>query len=186
VKDKNTIYYLVGGFAVFVIFKVMYSAPTLPADAVFNLPDLDAEYGGDNVQRLTNLYTIIANLPDPNTGQPLTAFQQQLMLAQALHETGLFTGSPNYKNTDQDFNYAGITAHGGYAPDASGYAVYPNLQSFVLDWLAILNHGAQPIEATSVSDFVTRLKNNGYFTDLWAVYYYGVNKWFNILEGVAV
>lgn len=186
-KQNNTVYYVAGAVIFFMLVKKMIlPGATLPPDAVFNLPDLDNDYGAANVQRLTNLYSIIANLPDPNTGEPLTAFQQQLMMAQALHETGLFTDNPNYKNMDTDNNYAGITSHSLYPADGSGYAIYPDLKSFVLDWLAILNHGVQPIEATGVKDFTDRLKTNGYYTDLSLIYYYGVNKWFNVLEGVAV
>lgn len=156
----------------------------MPADAVLNLPALSPTYGADNVQRLINLYSALANQADPITGNPLTATQIQLLLSQALWETGLFTDNPNLKNIDQDHNYAGINSHGNFSGDSSNYAIYPDIPAFVTDWLNVLSHGTQPIEANTPSDFVTRLKSNGYFTDAYNTYYTGVNAYYNLLSSV--
>lgn len=152
---------------------------TLPSNAIFDLSQLDNQYGAQNVQRLTNLYYVVSNSVDPVTGLSLTAFQQQLLLAQALQESGLFTDNPNYKNVDQLNNYAGITRNGNYVS-------YPNLKSFVTDWLNILSTNNQPIEAITVPDFVTRLKANNYFTDNINTYMSNVQTYYNILNNVAV
>lgn len=170
--------WLIGGFAL-VFFLWRNGFVSLPANAVFDLSQLDSQYGAQNVQRLTNLYYVVSNAVDPITTQPLTAFQQQLLLAQALHESGLFTDNPNYKNVDQLNNYAGITRNGNYVS-------YPDLKSFVTDWLNILAYNNEPIEAVTVPDFVTRLKANNYFTDNINTYMNNVQTYFNLLNNVAV
>lgn len=157
---------------------------TIPANATFDLTQLTATYGADSINALLNLYTAILNTNDPITGSPLSSLQQQLLLSQAIHETGLFTSNPNWKNINSDNNYAGITAHGSYQGDASGYAVYPSIQSFVNDWLNILSNGSQPLEAVSISDFASRLKSNGYYTDSLSNYQNALQSNANILNQV--
>jgi hypothetical protein len=147
------------------------------ANAVFDFDSLASAYGAQNVQPIQNLYGVLSS-----TG--LTSLQIQLLLAQAIHETGLFTGSPNWKNVGNN-NMAGITAHGSFPADSGGvYAVYPDLNSFVNDWLspAVLDKGYYPLNATNVQDFATRLKNNGYYGDSLANYSADLQKWYNVLQ----
>lgn len=141
----------------------------------YDFSTLAATYGADNVQRLINLYNAMQ-------GKGLTDLQTRLMLSQALHETGLFTGSPNYNLMDNNNNFAGITKNSRYPNSPNAYADYPNLDAFVNDWILILSMNNQPINATGVDDFVTRLKANGYFTDAYSTYDNAVNSYFNLLS----
>ena len=177
-KNMNLIPWLLTGAAI-LFFVYRNDFLPLPSNAIFDLSKLDSQYGAQNVQRLTNLYYVVSNSIDPTTGQALTAVQQQLLLAQALQESGLFTDNPNYKNVDQLNNYAGIARNGDYVG-------YPDLKSFVNDWLDILSTNNQPIEAVTVPDFVTRLKANNYFTDNINTYMNNVQTYFNILNNTAV
>src|ERR1700719_4702741 len=99
-KNMNLIPWLLTGAAI-LFFVYRNDFLPLPSNAIFDLSKLDSQYGAQNVQRLTNLYYVVSNSIDPTTGQALTAVQQQLLLAQALQESGLFTDNPNYKNVDQ-------------------------------------------------------------------------------------
>jgi hypothetical protein len=148
-----------------------------PSSGNFDFNSLAPTYGAQNVQPIQNLYSVL-------NSAGLTSLQVQLLLSQAIHETGLFTASPNWKNV-QNNNLAGITAHGSFPADSGGtYAVYPDLVTFVNDWLspAVLNKGAYPLDATSVTDFATRLKTNGYYGDSLSNYAADLQKWFNVLQ----
>lgn len=184
---KNGILWVAAAFAM--IFFISASGNnTLPANALFNLNALSDTYGADNVERLIGLYLSIQATPDPNTGQPLNATQMGLLLSQALHESGLFTNSPNYNNIDNLHNFAGIKANSRYAAaPGSMYAYYPTIDNFSADWINnVLNHGAQPIEATSVPDFVNRLVANHYFEDNQVTYQNDLQNYYNILQNIAV
>ena len=132
----------------------------------------------DLLGRLTKLYLAMQ-------GKGLTALQIQLMLSQALFETGLFTQAPNFHNMDVLNNYAGITGNSRYPAGAgSGYAQYPSLDAFVDDWIGLISSSNDPIDATSVTDFVTRLRENGYYTDSIQNYGNGVATYFNLLNSI--
>ena len=141
----------------------------------FDFSSLVATYGADNVNRLTNLYQAMQ-------GKGLSDLQTRLMLSQALHETGLFTASPNYNLMDNNNNFAGITKNSRYPNSPNAYADYPDLNTFVNDWVYVLGLNNQPINATGPDDFVTRLQANGYFTDSYATYDNAVNSYYNLLN----
>lgn len=151
------------------------------ATAVFDFGSLASTYGSDNVQPIQSLYTVLSNAG-------LTSLQVQLLLSQAIHETGLFTSNPNWKNVGNN-NMAGITAHGSYPADSGGtYAMYPDLNTFVNDWLspAVLDKGSYPLNASSPLDFATRLKANNYYGDSLANYSADLQKWFNVLQSAQI
>lgn len=134
-----------------------------------DLSGLADTYGAENVQRLASLYNATLN-------RGLTDQQILEMLSQALHETGLFTDTPNYKNMDSLHNYAGLT-------DTSGsYASYANLSDFVDDWLTFLTKNNNPLGASSLSDFNNRLKANHYYTDNASTYYNALSAYYNLLN----
>lgn len=98
------------------------------------------------------------------------------MLCQILQETGLFTSNPNYNATDNDLNYAGISSGGNLKQ-------YNSISDFVTDYIRVLNLPPNtPIDATSITDFNTRLKANGYYTDSATTYGNNLNAYYNILQ----
>jgi hypothetical protein len=148
-----------------------------PANGMYDFDSLATTYGADNVAPIQNLYNILVN-------SAFTPLQVELLLSQALHETGLFTASPNWDNVNAN-NLAGITPHGSFGTTPSGnYAAYPDLSTFVSDWTgpAVLNKGSFPLQATDVQDFAARLKSNGYFTDNLSTYSADLQQWFNVLQ----
>jgi hypothetical protein len=146
----------------------------------FDFSELVNSYGPDKVNRLSRLFMAMQN-------KGLSRLQIQLMLAQALWETGLFTDAPNYNNMDNLNNFAGIGGNSRYsALPGQRYANYPSLNDFVNDWIYILNFGTSPIDASSVNEFVNRLKQNGYFEDNTTNYVFGVNTYYNLLDKITV
>lgn len=156
----------------------------------FDFSGLADQYGQDNVNRLTQLAGILAVATDPNTGQPLSQFQQQVMLSQALFESGLFTDVANLNNVDSFHNWTGIKGNSQYpAAPGSMYVDYPDLPSYVDDWMRVLSlelNGPAALEATSVTDFVNRLKTNDYFEDNLDTYLNGINTYYNLLSGTTI
>jgi len=141
----------------------------------YDFSALAATYGDDKAQRLSNLAAVLQT-------KGLSDLQIRLMLSQALHETGLFTDNPNYNLMDNNNNYAGIMKNSRYPNSTNAYAQYPTLDDFVNDWIVVLSMNNQPINASSPDDFVTRLKNNGYFTDAYATYDNAVNNYYNLIS----
>jgi hypothetical protein len=166
-----------------VLLLLILSSFTGSANMTMDLSQLSATYGAGNVQRLANLYAVLASAINPDTGQPLTTTQIQFMLAQALQETGLFTESPNYNNVDNFNNYAGITGNSRYAAgQGSLYAAYPSISAFVGDWLGLLTQNNDPLAAASITDFNHRLKMNRYYKDDETIYGNDLQVYYNILQ----
>lgn len=95
-------------------------------------------------------------------------------LAQMMLESAWITS----REANEDLNYSGIkflgnpkiqnATRGNKSPEGDYYAKYPNANAWAQDYARVLrlNRGSgRPIDATTVDDFLTRLKANGYFTD---------------------
>lgn len=135
----------------------------------FDLSYLNDEYDSNDVQRLQELANELSQ-------RGLSELQIKMMLAQALHETGLFTSLPNYNAMDVKHNYAGISRNGQIS-------AYNSLSDFVTDWLRVLSlPGAYPIQANDIVDFNNRLKKNGYYEDDKSVYANRLYGYFNLLN----
>lgn len=186
---KNTGIWLIGGaIALYFIFKPGMSAAAAtnaaPDGAAFDLSALN--YPPDSVQALQNLYDVLAYQVNPDNGGPLTTLQTQLMLSQALQETGLFTPSPNWSAIGVN-NFAGIMPNGNYpAGNGTRLANYPDIPTFTQKWLSLLTQNNDPLQATTVNDFINRLLANGYIVqgDV-ASYQTGMPVYFNLLTSVA-
>jgi hypothetical protein len=161
---NKTLVYVGIGIAALLLFSKNASAST----GNFDLSPLNDQYGADNVQRLNNLLAVLLT-------KGLSDEQIKFLLAQALHETGLFGNNPNYLSIDTRHNYAGIS-HGG------SISYYDSIDSFVDDWLTVLNKGALPLNASSATDFGNRLKQNGYYEDSSANYDAALNAYYNLLN----
>ena len=86
----------------------------------------------------------------------LTNQQILFMLAQCLLESGINTSVANYKRINLN-NFAGLK-------DTSGnYKSYANTDDFVADYIDFLTKKADPISATSLTDFNNRLQQNCYY-----------------------
>jgi len=134
----------------------------------FDLSVLNGTYDPSNVQRLQNAINGLG-------GQGLSDQQILFMACQMLQETGLFTDNPNYNATDNDNNFAGISSGGSLKQ-------YNSLSDFANDYVRVLNLQPNvPIDATSIGDFNTRLKANGYYTDSATTYGNNLNAYYNIL-----
>jgi hypothetical protein len=183
-SNSNNWLWIGGGIAVLLLLmskKTAGAAPatdTSTAGGAFDLSQFSSQYGADNVQRLNNLYAVLLN-------KGLTSFQIQLLLSQALEESGLFN-TPNLNNIDNFNNFTGIKGNSRYAAaPGSMYVSYPSIDAFVDDWITILNfdfHGAgAPIDAISVADFVRRLNINKYFESSPSVYQANVQYYYDML-----
>jgi len=61
------------------------------------------------------------------------------------------------------------------------YAKFASLKDWLTDYLRILNRAPNyPLKATSLTDYVTRLKSNGYFTDSAQNYLKGLAKYLRV------
>jgi hypothetical protein len=124
--------------------------------------------------------TAVQNLANVLAANNLTTLQQQLMLSQALFETGLFTDVPNTNAPYNLNNFSGISNSDG------SLTSFDSIQDFVTDWIRILSKPpGQPINATGVTDFNNRLIQNGYYAlqpANEAAYLAGLNTYFNMLQ----
>lgn len=98
------------------------------------------------------------------------------MLSQILFETGMLTDVANYHLMSQN-NFAGLTNVGG------GYAAYNTISDFVDAYDGFLTKNNNPLGASSLADFNTRLRANGYYTEDPNVYYNGLLHYYNLLIG---
>lgn len=123
---------------------------------------------------LTDVYTQANAVHDALTRAGLPEPAASYALYQAYHETGAFK-SPLYL---QHNNASGIMFAGqnGATKGTNGYAWFATLD----DWAHAMQHEAtkkaNPAGATSLEDYVHRLKANGYFTDTEANYVEGVKR----------
>jgi hypothetical protein len=137
---------LIGALAVgFFLLSSFTGSATGPID----LSSLTNSYDPALVQRLQNLQSALS-------AAGLNSMQIQLMLSQSLLETGLFTSVWNQNATDNLNNWAGISNADGSLKS------YASLSAFVADYIPLLQKGADPIDATSTTDFVNRLYTNCY------------------------
>lgn len=142
---------------------------TASGASVYDLSYLNDSFDTDDVSRLQAL-------ADELVSRGLSDQQIKFMLSQALHETGLFTDSPNYNAVDNKHNFAGISRNGSIS-------TYSSISDFVTDWLRVLNLGPNhPIDAGSISDFAGRLKANGYYEDTLSNYSTAINYYYNLLS----
>lgn len=119
-----------------------------------------------------------------------TGPQLSYLIPQIAWETGHFKSAV----MDTDNNYSGIkyvgqsgATPGSKAPGNEGKAPYAHFnspQDWAKDHLRILKKvgKARPLEATSLQDYVSRLKKNGYFTDTEANYYKGLDSLQNMYK----
>lgn len=162
---KNSgIFYVAGGVALLLLV-----SSKAKANDVFNLQDLASRYDQENIDRLITVENALYNYG-------LTDLQIKFLLAQVLQETGLFTDHPNYHATDVLNNYAGLSLGGSLNS-------YSNVADFVDDWLSpvYLDKGHYPLQATTIDDFNTRLKQNNYYTDSAVTYGNNLRYYFNLL-----
>jgi len=150
------------------------------------------KYGAAKANTLTSIYTALKALNLPAT-------TIRLALSQVMHETGVFSGKQRASTAN---NFSGITYSGSAAQIATGahksniplpaaeqpktgakiyYAHYNNILDWSKDYVRILSKGSKPIQAASPADFASRLKKNGYYTDLESVYAKGLQFFNNFL-----
>lgn len=147
------------------------SADVASQTSVVDLGGLAANFAvtPDQENRINALYSAM---------QPygLSSMQQDFMLAQLLHESGLLTSQANYNLMDNYNNYAGLTSTGG------SYASYPSLDAFMQAYIGFLSKGSNPLGATSLTDFNNRLVQNHYYTDDPTSYYNDLAVYYNLLS----
>jgi hypothetical protein len=116
-------------------------------------------------------------------GAPKSAIP--FMVSQVAHETGdfkslelqkynnatgiIFLNSPKQKNASR----------GDVLPESPqyNYAVFDTIEDWARDYMRILSIGSKPpIKASTLTDFVTRLKNNKYFGDTIENYLKGLKR----------
>jgi hypothetical protein len=187
-KSKMTFVYIGSAIALYLLFKSSTASaiPTnnAPEGSSFDLSQLP--YSDNSLQALNNLYNALLNASNPDTGAQLSTLQQQFALSQALQETGLFTHSPNWSAINVN-NFGGIMPNGKYqSGNGTRLANYPDIPTFVNAWLNLLTIRNDPLQASSVSDFIQRLLSNGYIVQAdVASYQQGLPQYFNLLTSVA-
>lgn len=147
-----------------VLLMSMASGPSV------DLSFLQGQYDSDDIARLQRAANALA-------AQGVTGDTLNYLLSQVLVETGIFTTSnQNYVATDTRNNFSGITNSDGT------FRFYSSAGDWAADYLAVLGHGPYyPIQATSITDFNNRLKQNGYYTDNQTTYGNNLNYYYNIL-----
>lgn len=112
--------------------------------------------------------------------------------AQVMHETNGLKSNVS----KEDNNHSGImwinkpyqkATKGRKRPSNEGgyYAHFADNNAWARDFVRILNIGKRkPANATSMQDYVNRLKANNYFTDSASNYYNGLTRWYNKLVKV--
>lgn len=100
------------------------------------------------------------------------------ILAQMIYQVLFESANLTSPLSQDDSNFSGIMYVGQPGATASikhkPYAKYANSDAWASDYVRILSGGKQPIKASSLSDFVSRLKANGYFTAPITSYYNGL------------
>lgn len=162
---KGSTIAVIGGIALVILLVSRSPANANPVD----LSGLVGTYGADKVQRLQNLESALA-------AQGLTNWQIKYALAQSLFETGLFTGVWNQNATDNLNNWAGISNSDGSLKS------YPDVQSFVAEYIPLLQKGTDPIDAPTLAEFSQRLAANGYYAEDPSVYLNGLTQYYNLLS----
>ncbi len=106
-----------------------------------------------------------AGIPEPAASYGLYA---------TYHETAAYS-SPLYKDHN---NASGIkfAKQAGAVKGANGYAYFNTLQDWANAYAHELKKRANPAGATSLEDFATRLKANGYYEDSFSNYLSGLKR----------
>lgn len=165
--DKSIFIWLGVGILALV---VLTSETTATYNGQLDLSSLADQYGTDQVNRLNAIYQQLLK-------RGLSNQQILYMLSQVLFESGLFTSAANYPLMNQN-NYAGLTNVGG------GYASYGSVSDFVDAYIGFLSKRADPIDATSLTDYNNRLQQNGYYTENPSVYLNGLQTYYNLLQSL--
>jgi hypothetical protein len=163
------------GIGLIIFNKQVKQAITLTKEKLIQIMSLLKGYSSDQALRAYQAGTALksAGLDDERIGW---------VMGQIAYETG------HYKNqgTIKDNNLSGIKYYGqpgaspgSPAPKSEGpnpYAHYKSIQDWANDYLRIMKSVGKyrPLEASSVEEFVTRLKKNGYFGGDLASYISGV------------
>jgi hypothetical protein len=127
------------------------------------------KYGPEVARNVLAVYNALAK-----AGLPIQTIKY--CIGQIMYETGNFNPKVS-KVAKLNTNYSGITWTGSIAQRASGatkgsarpvseggnYAKFPNVDAWAKDYIRILNRLSKPINATSVSDFASKLAKNGYY-----------------------
>lgn len=164
-KTKNLLIVGVIGFALIVLFrKQIKTVVTLTAQKLAEIMSSLKGYTKEQATRAWEAGTALKSLG-------LDDERIAWVMAQIAFETG------HYKNTGAivDNNLSGIkyfgqpgATPGSKAPTSEGtnpYAHYSTILDWAKDYLRIMKTVGKyrPLEASSVEEFVTRLKKNGYF-----------------------
>lgn len=164
---KNSSFIWLGAGVLFLLVLSGKSASANVANGDLDLSSLSSDYGSDAINRLNAIYGELLS-------RGYSTQQILYMLSQILHESGLFTDLANYGLMNQN-NYAGLTVTGG------GYASYPSISAFVDAYEGFLSKGADPLDASSLTDFNNRLVQNHYYTDSPSTYLNDLVQYYNLL-----
>lgn len=118
---------------------------------------------------------------------------KKFALAQVLHETGEFTSKSKVAALNN--NYSGImwinkpgvqknAVKGSPYPSKEGkyfYAKFNTPLDWAIDFKRVLMLKNKPLLAANLTDYVTRLHNNKYFTAPVKNYFSGMQKYYNLL-----
>jgi hypothetical protein len=162
-------------FSAGIFFIIINSNGGAPGMSVNNSIHIPGTTDSDTTAAIIDLYNHLVSAVDPATGQPLSQFQINLITVQDLFETGLWQGTDgtNWNAVDNLNNYGGVMGNSHFsAQTGSALAAYPDLQTGVNDQLRFLNVDfgkGRPLDATSISDYISRLRGNknncGYICD---------------------
>lgn len=128
-----------------------------------------AKYGTQKSKKFKEVFDALNTLP-------LSKTTMDLLLAQVLNETGMFSSLSNVYDLNK--NASGILYTGSKGQKANGatkgskrmsieggyYARFDTLNNWAKEYYRVLNRGALPLKAIDAKDFAVRLKQNGYFT----------------------
>lgn len=174
--NKNIIY-----AALIVIFGItLFSNKKMIESAILK------KYGQTKKDKFFKVYAAIKNLP-------LSKKVLTFLMSQILVETGFF--SSKVKVFDLNNNASGILYTGSAAQIANGatkgsarpeseggnYAKFNNLNDWAKEYYRVLNRKSMPLNSNDINEFVTKLKENNYFTDSLENYKKNINFFYNFL-----
>jgi uncharacterized FlgJ-related protein len=125
-----------------------------------------------------------------STGVPRAAIP--FVVAQIAHESANFTSNL----LDTHNNASGVTYNAKWQKNAQRgealpenpnvyYAKFNSIQDWAKAYYHIIKRKINnPLEATDIEDYVTRLRSHNYFTDTVDNYLHGLNAWYNKYKGI--
>jgi hypothetical protein len=152
--------------------------PDQPTDENEQNNDIEPNDLDNSTDSILEVYEIIRdNVPGNETFH-------KLVLAQAMHETGIFSSTLTKENNNLFGMRNPVIRQTTSQGDLNGYALYNSIADSVRDYALYLKAKEIPTDTDNVELFVKNLKAKAYFEDNYIRYMGAVKKHFNFLKSL--